>query len=925
MRGGLLLIAGLSALMIASATSADVKVTQKGSRVFMENANLLIEFDAAGGARITRLLDKAGGADMIAWWKGSGEIGGALDDRLFFTSARYRTAIVRPGPDVGRVRFEATHPSGVEIVKSVQLERDGRTVRVDYTFKNGAQKPYRLWVRNFIIPGGGPLSDAHLYWLPASARPAAEGKSFVNGRFPEMSAPWAALWHRKTGAGILAVVPGLQMFYFWQGSREFPTFEWAYPELPAGKSMTASLVLVVVHAAEPPDWAGLAKEAMPGLGTVWLADIPEWVDEASRFNVTDEERKRGFWLSIGMDDGKQRLPELLELDLAQDDGRAIYVGINVLKDLSGVPVRAAVEGLSAEHVKACWESTSKDKISLEPLSEQEHDLAAGVEYRLWLDVDARGLSSGRHEALLRLGIAGNEMRVPIRITIWDVPAPGERPFHVRGYCGGFATIAGSYDVDEASLKRLDAMLAAYAGMGGDVLDWTVNWASILKHVKIAGTDDIVATVAKEKPGTITPDHLPELNFSYYDPWIAVAKRHGITRIETYMMPLNRSKWQWMVLDQIAGKGKVKFDTAQSNKVIAWLYSELRRYFDGHGLSGFFCKIADEIAPERIPDHIATAKVARAAGWRPFTTITGPIARTATHINEMNPYCDEWQLSMVLKDDFLRLLRDRYRLVKKRVTLDRGWGAYRNGGARHTWATRTFGEDSLTGDDPASVENLCVFEDGKPLELSGGSAWGNQRAGVAFTCGALGPWIYVAPTDGTDPAEGRHRYEVEYTVRVPDPGGKPLARIDADDEVWFYGGRSSPFRTRYEESAVYPLLAFALDMDGFGWWAFCRWQPTENIVWFDPDSGTLTVGPAYLGLRDGYRDARLLASAKRRAAGRDAAALQRIISESDHAVLRIEYRTREAYHFRTITTATSPARLNEARRMALQLLADGVRR
>ena len=63
-----------------------------------------------------------------------------------------------------------------------------------------------------------------------------------------------------------------------------------------------------------------------------------------------------------------------------------------------------------------------------------------------------------------------------------------------------------------------------AEMGGDVLDWNGVWSRILAQVKIAETEEILPEVAKTRADSIALDHLPRLDFSYYDRWLDLPKR-----------------------------------------------------------------------------------------------------------------------------------------------------------------------------------------------------------------------------------------------------------------------------------------------------------------------------------------------------------------------------------------------------------------
>ncbi|NOY79941.1 MAG: hypothetical protein GXP31_02935 [Kiritimatiellaeota bacterium] len=911
-----LAVAGVSMLQAHNA-AADVTARKERETIVIENARMRVEVVPAAGGRIRSWRLKPDGRELIALWKGRAEIGGALDDRAFFTAARYTAAVMHPGPKNALVRMEASHPSGLTVIKIFALDAGSPVLAVRHEFRNGTQASRRLFVRNFLLPGAHPQTDAHLYWVNgknerrgtrATAAPDAHGYYL-----PDSDA-WAALWHRETGDGVAVLAPGVAKFYFWRGSREFPTFEWLYPDVPPGRVLRTEVRFVTVdgQAEKPPDWRALAARYGRGLRKPVLSPLSGWVDEVTRFGITEEERARGFWLSIGVGDRKRRLPQTVPVDLPLDDSRWIGITVNVLADQRG-PLRLT---LPQQNIAAFLEVPGEDRIELLPVPAGPLTWQAGERRTVWLRVSSHGNKPGTVALPLGLGIGKSACEVRIRLKVWKVRIPQDapRPFHVRGYCGGFPVWTGGYEVTDKGLKQLEAILAVFAEMGGDVLDWNGVWARFCGHVRIAGTNDMLAETAKTHPERIRLDALPRLDFSYYDPWFDIAKRYGVTRVEAYMADPRSPQWTWRLFDATVGRDRVKPDTPEARRVIAWFYREMKRCFEERGFQGFFCKISDEISPEIIPTYIATARTVRGSGWRPFTTITGMIARTARHIRAMNPYCDQWQLSWGLKDDFLALTHRKYVLSEQTHPLPPDWRPYTNGGARNTWGLRVLGPDGAVKISPDQVENFELLEDGVPLRKKGGSPWGNTDRGAVITGGRLHAWLYLSPTAG---APDEHRYDLRVSIRREAPDGKPLVRVDPTDEIWCYGGSSRPYRTAYSRTWCYPLMTLYHGFAGYGQWAFYHWNRTERIVWIDPAS-RVTVSPAWCGYRDGWRDALLFDRVRRRRGNEVFAAL---LGDSDAARLRIGFRQREVYTYRTVLNAADVLARNAARADALALLAE----
>jgi hypothetical protein len=866
------------AAIVASRPLPAATLTQDGDVYTLENAAMRIEVGAAAGARIRSWVLKPSGRDLIALWNGAGEIGGALDDRVFFTGARYSAAIMNPGPEVAELRLECRHESGLNIVKRMSLSGDSPALRVVYELANGTQASQVLFIRNFFLPGNKPQTKDHLYWVHSD--PAVMGSPDAQEYYRPAQPEYAALWDKGTGDGIVVYAPGAERFYFWRGSAEFPTFEWLYPTLPAGQVLRAEVVLVAVsEQTKMPDWAALVAANAGDVEQASVSALSGWVDEATKFGVSDTERRRGLWLSIGAESGKQRLPDVLPVDLPLDSDRYIAVTLNALKDFDA-PLKVDVPTEFRRYVEPLWETPGDKRRELLRVPSEPVAVAAGCSRNLWLRV--------------RSGAAPKQVRIPITLTlgdvvlpislalhVWPVKVEAKRPFHVRGYSNGLPVWAGGYEVTDESLRRLEAILPVYAEIGGDVLEWEVAWDYVVAHTRLADTGKMLIDVARNTPERIDLANLPRLDFSYYDPWWDLCRRHGVTWFDTYLPSPAGEGMEERLLSPTVGAGRVKPGTPDARRVVAWFYGEFKRYLEGKGFEGFFCKISDEISPESIPAYIDTAKTARQAGWRPFTTITGMIARTPADINAMNPYCDEWQLNFSLKDDFLALLKTKFELAQERFDLDGPWYPYSNGGARETWSIKAFGENSATGIPPELVDTFQLLEDGEPLATSGGSPWGNTHRGMVFTAGTLNETLYFSPKDGANPTT--HRHELRVTVRRESPNGKPLAAIDPADEVWCYGGGSHPYEGAYHEAWCYPIMTLYHGFKGYGLWAFYHWNETERIIWLDEKTHRVTVSPAYCGYRDGWRDALLLSQLQ---AQRGREALSKIIGSGSDAPLQV---------------------------------------
>jgi hypothetical protein len=861
-----------------------------GVNITMENDALKLNIAVEAGGRISSLINKKTGHELIPLWKGLDTIGGLLDDRNVFTSLAYRAQVTQPGGEIGQVRLRANHSGGLSMVKTLTLREGSSTLEVSETLSNGTQQSTRFMLRSFLMPGGGPLSEADHYFIPAKGKPL-QPAARPNGYFGDPAAPWSALWNSANGEGILVAAPGVEQFYFWQGSKINPTYEWTYPNVPAGQSLSVQFALHVIN-DKSPDWKTLSTATLKGLRNARPAAVAGWLNERQRYRITPAEESLGYWLSTGDGDGKRRLPQPLRIDAPLNQSRSVYIALNALKALPKGELKIQLENVPAGLVQTGWQTSGKDFIKVVPFSPSTTvNLPDGTEGRLWLTLKGGNKPVDANGTLV-ISLNGQVMRLPLEAKVWPVNVPKIRPFDVRGY-GGFVTMVGGYTITPETIKQMDQTLDAYQAIGGNVFDWALNWPLMYRQLKIAGTDQTIATWIKknrkefsEKP----PAEWPRIDFSYYQPWIEATKARGITRV-TATLPLPT-------------------ETKPISAEQEWILIQLKSYLEPQGFHGFYCKIADEMSPESIPAYSQAAAIVQRLGWRPTTTVTGLIARTASDINRLNPFCDVWVLNRALTQFFDEAIHQSYRLEPRTVELPKQWGKYGNGGAQNTIAQRLFNGPIAA---PANeVENVQVLQDGKPLKLAGGSPWGNRKQGVFFPM--MNDYLYLSPLPGTD--ANKSNFTVKYQARVPAPTSKPLAKIDPTDEVWFYGGAAHCYVVPYEGAATYPLKALNGGYFGYAWYAFYRYND-DKVLWYDSKAQTLDIGPAYLGLKDGWDDACLMFWLNKE----KKAPVAQFMSDNPGAPLRVGTVEREAYHWKGVVNLTDPFVLNDARRKMLEVAAQ----
>lgn len=242
------------------------------------------------------------------------------------------------------------------------------------------------------------------------------------------------------------------------------------------------------------------------------------------------------------------------------------------------------------------------------------------------------------------------------------------------------------------------------------------------------------------------------------------------------------------------------------------------------------------------------------------------------------------------------------------------GQYTNAGAIDTWAF-PLPADATTADVDQFLILQNVSASGLPLEQLGISPWANRRLGVSFV---FGNTAWVAARDGSSP-NGGTVITVRYKERILDPvNGSVLVPPEACDQTWFYSGLSSTFAMPYEMLASYPLLAVIEKPHGYGMFAFDWWND-QRIIWTDGPAAMLSTGPAYAGMRDGWRDALLLDYAVRT---RQVIALSDVASKTSPSLLPlVDVKTDDPSETFTDFSGLTQARVNNARRELLRRLSQ----
>jgi len=414
------------------------------------------------------------------------------------------------------------------------------------------------------------------------------------------------------------------------------------------------------------------------------------------------------------------------------------------------------------------------------------------------------------------------------------------------------------------------------------------------------------SVLADRPEVLAKDPLPHLSFSRFDPWYKALLKRGFTRVDVHQSQMTDARLAAAV--KFATGQDYQFGSPEFERYYMWLLGEFKRYLLDLGFGEVWVKVRDEIGITEVDDWLVEAQMFRRHDWKIWTTITDYVARRADAVSRMNPVCDGWTLSHMLFDEFDDLVKGKWVRREGEATVGGDWKPYTSSGAENTYSQQVFDLPGLPS--WKMIETLRVFEGDTELRMIQGP-WGNKERGVFANRGA---YIYMTPTDGSDPRQNGRTYTIRFTYREASENGERIAGIDPDDLVLYYSslGRDNT----YVEERRLAWLALARGLNGYGTYAYYWWRESNRSVeWMD---GRVVSSPAADGIRDGNEDAELYLMARKLAPDKLASIIGR-----DDSILPLEDRVYERYvaqpKWRDIKVE-SAEQLREAKHALLELIA-----
>lgn len=402
--------------------------------------------------------------------------------------------------------------------------------------------------------------------------------------------------------------------------------------------------------------------------------VPGWerIVEQDIVRPTPTDRERGFVVYLdefAPEDERGRHVRRVSLDMGQGECKSIGLRLRALERLDNVMVTAdagdlapgQMEVFGVEEVDVGDEALGMSgvfgrKLIPWPLT----DLEPGEEAEIWVRVRTSERDRGRVGAAIMVRARGREPeRIELALRVRPVPLP--RPNLVSHEAEHqLMGLPGCLNVKEGTWN--EEVLERYArDLGEHLVDFEQGfwgWFRYPRHpdlVRLATTGETLREFTACNPDLT---ETPPLDFSYLNPMIDAAIRHGLVRFSSNAT-----------------------GALPPGPVSAWVMSEAGRYLRDRGYPDrdIWCKYMDEQPADRFPRMVEEAKWSCEHGWRPGSTFHNVIANPE-QMAVLNPTYDMFQGGFSRREDVRARLADGTLEPSDELWMYQGWGA--------TWYTYT---------------------------------------------------------------------------------------------------------------------------------------------------------------------------------------------------------------------------------------------
>ena len=316
----------------------------------------------------------------------------------------------------------------------------------------------------------------------------------------------------------------------------------------------------------------------------------------------------------------------------------------------------------------------------------------------WIEVASdTDTPAGEYRGVITFsGKSGPVAEIPLHVRVWPLNAPSPELMNFElehlwtSMPGGNFLATDAYRRNDALFKRCLRQLGELGVNFGQCYGSITKYGS--RYARLRRDGRSLPKAAEEDPGLFAGPDLPDLEFSDYDDlYFSPAIEAGLTHFSTYCS-LGRedvAMWAARTIDPDAAPF-----SSEHRRFQAWYWSQWARYLKERGYWEVYCKIEDELGPDRVEAWLDTARIIREAGFRTYTTAYN-FMYTRETAAAADPWLDFWQCESPVRP-YPEIARDLFGLEIDPTDIfwttyaSSVWGNYKDYGHGAGWATAFIG-------------------------------------------------------------------------------------------------------------------------------------------------------------------------------------------------------------------------------------------
>jgi hypothetical protein len=336
----------------------------------------------------------------------------------------------------------------------------------------------------------------------------------------------------------------------------------------------------------------------------------------------------------------------MRFDIAPSLRESVFAGFKAVKDVGQVrvaclPNERITDQWLKQYVQVRLETSTPMPANRSGLKGKMYQLRplesfspkTDNEEKIWLTVYGKDVKPGEYAFDLQIKPAkGNAAILPVKVKVWPVKLPERRRVSLEAeHC--LTLLPGCYYREDWSLEAIDAYTRNMAEHGVNFVQVYPFTNAVWGYIKIKGADENLAASIQKDPKLLHHRPLPELDFSFFNPWIDTALKNGLYCFSSYSTLTDPS---FAPPEQTGG-------SSESINIDVWFWSEVHKYVQSRGYrpEDIYVKVLDEMPADQIPEMANIMQQMKRAGWKVYSTYS-TIFRYPELTRLVDSASDMWQ-------------------------------------------------------------------------------------------------------------------------------------------------------------------------------------------------------------------------------------------------------------------------------------------